>query len=367
MYLRAEQRKREELAASEVTGIMTPLDPVVYDHAPIGAGAMSSAGASAGPSPAVATPASTISTLAPIPVVPRVVDQAPAVRDAESPAPAPSPAAGSHTVADTPATPVARPAGRPIVSRRQEHARRALIPATALGTVAIAATFGIAGMFWPSSKAEAPAVAKATAQQAQVANATARQAAVGNAPAGQAAVGATKQATVVQGAASQAPVAHATAGPVTVANAAADPSALAKITATSPAAPRAAEPATPASAQPQPARVEERRQPDVAQVQQRQAQPRTARPTNATRAEAAAAPARSASEGLLRITSSPSGARVTVNGIGWGQTPVTVGHLPLGTKTVRVTSDGYTAQQRLVDLRGDSATASVHITLQRAE
>jgi len=111
--------------------------------------------------------------------------------------------------------------------------------------------------------------------------------------------------------------------------------------------------------------VEERRQPEIAQVREKQRQP-PARSVNATRAETAA-PARAASEGLLRITSSPAGARVTVNGIGWGQTPVTIGHLPLGTKTVRVTADGYAAQQRQVELRGDSATASVHIALQRAE
>jgi hypothetical protein len=83
-------------------------------------------------------------------------------------------------------------------------------------------------------------------------------------------------------------------------------------------------------------------------------------------ARAAATPVHTASEGQLRVTSTPPGARVTVNGIGWGQTPLTIGHLPLGTKTVRVTRDGYASQQRLVDIRGDQPTATLHLTLGRA-
>jgi len=82
---------------------------------------------------------------------------------------------------------------------------------------------------------------------------------------------------------------------------------------------------------------------------------------------AAVTPVHTASEGQLRITSTPSGARVTVNGIGWGQTPLTLAHLPLGPKTVRVTQTGYASQERQVDLRGDSALASVHMALRRTE
>jgi hypothetical protein len=69
------------------------------------------------------------------------------------------------------------------------------------------------------------------------------------------------------------------------------------------------------------------------------------------------------SVGQLRITSSPNGARVTINGIGWGQTPVTVRNLPLGTKTLRLTSDGYTSQQRTVELGG--GFAAIHVALKR--
>jgi hypothetical protein len=75
-------------------------------------------------------------------------------------------------------------------------------------------------------------------------------------------------------------------------------------------------------------------------------------------------PVSTAGVGQLRITSSPDGAHVTINGIGWGQTPVTVKNLPLGTKTVRLTSDGYTSQQRTVQL-GSGGAYAVHVALKR--
>lgn len=58
--------------------------------------------------------------------------------------------------------------------------------------------------------------------------------------------------------------------------------------------------------------------------------------------------------GQLRVTSVPSGARVTVNGVGRGVTPVTIRRLPLGEKRVRVSKDGYRSQEWAVRLtRGD--------------
>jgi len=72
------------------------------------------------------------------------------------------------------------------------------------------------------------------------------------------------------------------------------------------------------------------------------------------------------SAGQLRITSVPNGARVTINGIGWGQTPVTVSNLPLGTKTVRLTSDGYASQQRTIELSSGDTSAAVHVALRRS-
>ena len=78
------------------------------------------------------------------------------------------------------------------------------------------------------------------------------------------------------------------------------------------------------------------------------------------------APARtSLVDPVLRITSDPAGARVTVNGVGWGATPVVIRHLPPGPKTIRVTKDGYIADQRVVSLSGASA-ASVQLRLRRS-
>jgi len=90
-----------------------------------------------------------------------------------------------------------------------------------------------------------------------------------------------------------------------------------------------------------------------------------ARSTPASAAARNTAAVAAASVGQLRITSNPNGARVTINGIGWGQTPVTVRNLPLGTKTVRLTSDGYASQQRTVELSSGGASAAVHMALTR--
>ncbi|HTM04509.1 MAG TPA: PEGA domain-containing protein [Vicinamibacterales bacterium] len=72
-----------------------------------------------------------------------------------------------------------------------------------------------------------------------------------------------------------------------------------------------------------------------------------------------------ANEGRLRVTSTPAGARVTVNGIGWGQTPVTIDHLPLGAKTVRITRDGYASLERSVVIDGEQALETLSATLTR--
>lgn len=71
---------------------------------------------------------------------------------------------------------------------------------------------------------------------------------------------------------------------------------------------------------------------------------------------------RSTSESRLMVTSNPAGARVTVDGIGWGVTPVTIRYLPPGTKAVRVTKDGYLGRERRVDVSG-GRTVVVQLTL----
>jgi cytoskeletal protein RodZ len=69
-------------------------------------------------------------------------------------------------------------------------------------------------------------------------------------------------------------------------------------------------------------------------------------PTLETVADSAPAPPSGPTE--LAIRTQPEGARVTVNGIGWGTSPVTIRHLEPGEKRIRVTMDGYAATERSV-------------------
>jgi cytoskeletal protein RodZ len=57
----------------------------------------------------------------------------------------------------------------------------------------------------------------------------------------------------------------------------------------------------------------------------------------------------------LVIATKPEGARVTVDGIGWGVTPVTIRHLSEGLKRIRVTADGYAAVERVIEIQPDRA------------
>jgi hypothetical protein len=70
-----------------------------------------------------------------------------------------------------------------------------------------------------------------------------------------------------------------------------------------------------------------------------------------------------ATEGQLVIESRPAGARVTVNGIGWGTTPVRIRYLPFGPKQIRVIKDGYISAERTVRLDPDTPNATVRVTL----
>jgi transcriptional regulator with XRE-family HTH domain len=65
----------------------------------------------------------------------------------------------------------------------------------------------------------------------------------------------------------------------------------------------------------------------------------------------------------LFITSDPPGARVTVDGVGWGTTPVSVRHLPAGAKHVRVTKDGYRSEERVAPVTNDRRSM-LHVTLE---
>ena len=68
-------------------------------------------------------------------------------------------------------------------------------------------------------------------------------------------------------------------------------------------------------------------------------------------------------EGAMRIISEPAGAQVTVNGIRWGRTPVTVRHLAPGEKRVRISKDGFTSAERRLQLTPDNSTQTVRVVL----
>ena len=68
-------------------------------------------------------------------------------------------------------------------------------------------------------------------------------------------------------------------------------------------------------------------------------------------------------DGQLVITTVPDGARVTVNGVGWGITPLTIRHLPFGDNQIRVTKEGYASEQRRVALAEDRPARKLHIDL----
>jgi cytoskeleton protein RodZ len=62
-----------------------------------------------------------------------------------------------------------------------------------------------------------------------------------------------------------------------------------------------------------------------------------------------AEPARSSEPAAaLVLITEPAGARITVNGIGWGVTPLAIRYLPEGDKRIRVSKDGYVTDERVV-------------------
>lgn len=65
----------------------------------------------------------------------------------------------------------------------------------------------------------------------------------------------------------------------------------------------------------------------------------------------------------MTVMSTPEGARVTVDGIGWGETPVTIRHLRPGPKVLRLTKEGYVSQRRIVSVPDDRRPSDVQVTL----
>jgi cytoskeletal protein RodZ len=72
-------------------------------------------------------------------------------------------------------------------------------------------------------------------------------------------------------------------------------------------------------------------------------------------------------EGRLRVTTNVPGARVTVNGIGWGSTPLTIRYLPPGPKRIRATMDGYRSMERTVELTPERSDLAVRLELRPLE
>ena len=64
----------------------------------------------------------------------------------------------------------------------------------------------------------------------------------------------------------------------------------------------------------------------------------------------AAVPVPARSVTALVVTTQPEGARVTVNGIGWGASPATIQYLEPGQKRIRVSKEGYVAVERVLQI-----------------
>jgi hypothetical protein len=88
------------------------------------------------------------------------------------------------------------------------------------------------------------------------------------------------------------------------------------------------------------------------------------KPDTPAAATAAAAPPAAAS-GRLLIRSTPDGASVSVDGHDYGKTPATVRDLSHGPHQVRVTRDGYAAQDRRVVLSSSRPSQSVNVAMVR--
>jgi cytoskeleton protein RodZ len=87
---------------------------------------------------------------------------------------------------------------------------------------------------------------------------------------------------------------------------------------------------------------------------------------DATMGAAEGAPPRAGLVTELVVVTDPPGARVIVDGIGRGTTPVTIRYLAAGEKRVRVVKDGFPAQERTVRLAPARQATMVTIPLQAA-
>jgi hypothetical protein len=63
------------------------------------------------------------------------------------------------------------------------------------------------------------------------------------------------------------------------------------------------------------------------------------------------------------VTSLPEGASVTINGVGYGITPLTVRFLPPGAKRIRATKPGYQSEERFLGAEAAGSTTRLRIVL----
>ncbi len=97
-------------------------------------------------------------------------------------------------------------------------------------------------------------------------------------------------------------------------------------------------------------------------------EPAAAAPTTqlTTEPTQAVAPAPVGSVTELVVTTEPEGARITVNGIGWGSSPARIQYLEPGAKRIRVSKEGYAAVERVVQIN-ERRRHTLNIQLQSAQ
>jgi cytoskeletal protein RodZ len=79
----------------------------------------------------------------------------------------------------------------------------------------------------------------------------------------------------------------------------------------------------------------------------------------------AAVPVPTASITALVVRTQPEGARVTVNGIGWGSSPATIQYLEPGQKRIRASKEGYVTAERVLQV-DEGRRHTLDIRLERA-
>ena len=310
MYLRAEQRHREEMAAAAAqvnaarTSAPAPKYQQASDSRPSHVHAIETADrlrpVSAATEVVVIAPVSVASTV--VAARPAVGLTAPVASESSARAPQPLLTPRRTQTEAQPGTRAAAIRATAPTVRRQWT----LIPAAALGAIALVAALGTALTLSPGDGAEE------------------------NTPA------ATAPAAPRSAVATQAAAPAATARPVVL-----DPSPAERL------------PVATATSRTTSPTVTPRPQSTVARAAAR------------TPVAAGAAAAARALEGQIRITSTPPGARVTVDGIGRGSTPLTVSQLSFGERRIRVTQDGYASHETVVRISGDNPTRTVTVAMRR--